>query len=136
MRPRHLVTVSVLALVVLIVASAYDAFTASSTVAASRIGLKESAFSVTNLEPAECTMTVTSLKAGTGTFSATAQNQLVLGSSSRDVVTLMANDCFVGGGPTTGTRDKVTGSSNTGGDQCIVNSGATVSKCTVVANRP
>jgi len=135
MRPRHLVTVAVAALVVLVVASGYDAFTASSTVAASRVGLKESAFSVTNLMPSECTVTVTSLKAGSGTFSATAQNQLVLGSSSRDVVTLMKNDCFVGGGPTTGKRDKVTGV-NGGGDQCVVNSGATVSKCTVVANRP
>jgi hypothetical protein len=135
MRPRHLVIVAVGALVVLIVASGYDAFTASSTVAASHVGLKESTFSVANLEPSECTVSVTSLKAGSGTFSATAENQLVLGSSSRDVVTLMKDDCFVGGGPTTGTRDKVTGVKN-GGDQCVVNSGATLSNCTAVAYRP
>jgi hypothetical protein len=127
------------ALVVLVVASGYDAFTASSTVAASKVGLKESAFSVTNLEPSECTVSVTTLKAGSGTFSATAQNQLVLGSSSRDTVTLMKNDCFVGGGPTTGTRDSVTGpapSAASNGDQCIVNSGATVTRCTVVKDAP
>jgi len=134
MRPRHLFGVAVVALVVLVVVSGYDAFTASSTVAASKVGLQSSTFNVTNLKPAECNMvTVTSLKAGMGTFSATATNQLVLGSSSADTVTLKQNDCFVGGGPTTGPRDKVTGIS---GDQCVVNSGATVSNCTVVATRP
>jgi hypothetical protein len=135
MRPRHLFTVAVVALIVLVVVSGYDAFTASSTVAANKVGLQSSTFDVTNLRPPECTGTVTSIKAGTGTFSATATKQLVLGSSSRDVVTLLANDCFVGGGPTTGARDKVTGVSG-GGDQCVVNSGATVSNCTVVATRP
>jgi len=137
MRPRHLVTLAALALVALVAASAFDAYTASSTVAASKVGLKESAFSVTNLKPSACTVSVTTLLTGSGTFNATAQNQLVLGSSSKDTVTLEKNDCFVGGGPTTGTRDKVTGASgSSNGDQCIVNSGATVSKCTVVEDSP
>jgi hypothetical protein len=138
MRPRHLLTLAVVGFVVLVIASGYDAFTASNTVAASKVGLKESAFTIANLVPTECTDTITSIKAGSGTFSATATNQLVLGSSSRDVVTLDKNDCFVGGGPTTGTRDKVTGASPAAGngDECIVNSGATTTRCTVVANRP
>jgi hypothetical protein len=129
---------AVVALVVLVVASGYDAFTASSTVAASKVGEKESAFTVNDLKPSQCTMTVTSLLVGTsgGTLDATATYQLVLGTKFRDVVLLKADDCFVGGDPTTGgSYDKVTGVSG-GGDQCIITSRATETNCTVVKSSP
>lgn len=136
MRPRHVVLVAVAGLIVLVGASCYDAFTASATVAASNVGFQDATpVTPSDLEPPECTVSVTSIKAGSGTFSATANNQLVLGSSGKDTVTLMSNDCFVGGGPTTGTYDQVT-AGNKSGDQCVVNANANAGKCTVVATRP
>ncbi len=126
MRPRHLFTAAVVALVVLVVVSGYNAFTASSTVAASKVGLKKSTFSVNDLKPDECTMTVTSLKVA---GNATATFQLVLGTSGADTVTLRQSDCFVGGNG----RDRVTGAS---GAQCVINSSATETNCAVVARRP
>jgi hypothetical protein len=137
MRPRHLLALAGIGLVVLVAGSFYAAFTASATVGPSALGYQSSTVVPNDLKPPECTMTVTSVVAGSGTFNATAQYQLVLGSSVKDTVTLQKNDCFVGGGPTTGSKDNVsgaTGSSN--GDQCIVASGATTTRCTVVATRP
>jgi hypothetical protein len=137
MRPRHLVALAGVGLLVLFAGSFYSAFTASATVGTSAVGYQSSTVVANDLKPAECTMTVTSVVAGSGTFNATAQFQLVLGSSVKDTVTLQKNDCFVGGGPTSGQKDNVsgaTGSSN--GDQCIVTSGATTTRCTVVATRP
>jgi hypothetical protein len=137
-RPRHLLLVAGLALIALLLASGYSAYTASATVSASSLNEFESAINVDNFRPPECTMTITSILSGSGTFSATAQFQLVLGSAARDIVTLQKNDCFIGGGPTTGTRDTVTGPAPgaTNGDQCIVNALATVTRCTIVATRP
>jgi hypothetical protein len=137
-RPRLLFQLAALGFLALLVAHAYSAYTASNTVPASTVGQSSSTVTADNLKPPECTMTVTSITSGTGTFSATAQFQLVIGSSSPDTVTLQKNDCFVGGAPTSGTRDKVTGPppGPSNGDQCIVNSGATVTRCTTVATRP
>jgi hypothetical protein len=137
MRPRHLLALAGIGLVLLVAGSFYAAFTASATVGPSALGYQSSTVVPNDLKPPECTMTVTSVVAGSGTFNATAQYQLVLGSSVKDTVTLQKNDCFVGGGPTTASKDNVsgaTGSSN--GDQCIVASGATTTRCTVVATRP
>ena len=137
MRPRHVLAVAVVGLLVLVAGSFYAAYTASATVGGSSLGYQSSTVVANDLKPSECTMTVTSVIAGSGTITATAQYQLVLGSSAKDTVTLQKNDCFVGGGPTSGLKDSVvgaTGSSN--GDQCIVASGATTTRCTVVATRP
>jgi len=137
-RPRHLVAVAAIGLVVLVAGSFYSAYTASATVGASAVGYQSSTVAPNDLKPAECTMTVTSVIGGSGTINATAQYQLVLGSSVKDTVTLQKNDCFVGGGPTSGTKDSVTGASpaSGNGDQCVVTSGATTTRCTVVATRP
>jgi len=138
MRPRHLLALAGIGLVVLVAGSFYAAFTASATVGPSALGYQSSTVVPNDLKPPECTMTVTSVIAGSGTFNATAQYQLVLGSSAKDTVNLQKNDCFVGGGPTTGQKDNVSGASPaTGnGDQCIVASGASTTRCTVVATRP
>lgn len=137
-RPRHLLALAGVLLLVLVAGSFYAAFTASATVAPSSVGYQSSTVSPNDLKPAECTMNVTSVVGGSGTIAATAQNQLVLGSSSADTVTLQKNDCFVGGGPTSGTKDSVTGATpgNNNGDQCIVASGVNPSRCTIVATRP
>jgi len=141
MRPRHLVWTAGALLAVLVVAGGWDAFTASSTVGASKVGLENSTFNASDLEPDACTVSVTSVvvddaKAGRS-FTATAQHQLVLGTQNADTVTLQKNDCFVGGGPTSGgSYDRVTGQSNSGGDQCIITSRATETNCTVVQRSP
>lgn len=137
LRPRHLFAVAGVLLLVLVAGSFYAAFTASATVAPSSVGYQSSAFSLGDLVPAECTMSITSVVAGSGTINATAQNQLVLGSSAKDTVTLQKSDCFVGGGPTSGTKDSVTGANGSNnGDQCIVASGVNPTRCTIVATRP
>jgi hypothetical protein len=137
MRPRHLLALASVGLLVLLAGSFYSAFTASATVGPSALGYQSSTVVANDLKPAECTMTVTSVIAGSGTFSATAQYQLVLGSSAKDTVTLQKNDCFVGGGPTSGAKDNVTGATGSNnGDQCVVTSGASTTRCTVVATRP
>jgi len=137
MRPRHLLALAGIGLLGLLAGSFYSAFTASATVGPSALGYQSSTVVANDLKPAECTMTVTSVIAGSGTFSATAQYQLVLGSSAKDTVTLQKNDCFVGGGPTSGAKDSVTGATgSSNGDQCVVTSGASTTRCTVVATRP
>jgi len=137
-QPRHLFALAGVLLLVLVAGSFYAAFAASATVPASSVGYQSSTVTPNDLKPSECTMTVTSVLGGSGTINATAQNQLVLGSSAKDTVSLQKNDCFVGGGPTSGSKDSVTGASpaSGNGDQCIVTSGATVTRCTIVATRP
>jgi len=137
MKPRHVVTLAGVGMLVLLAGSFYSAFTASATVGTSSLGYQSSTVVANDLKPTECTMTVTSVVAGSGTFSATAQFQLVLGSSAKDTVTLQKNDCFVGGGPASGQKDVVTGATgSSNGDQCVVASGASTTRCTVVATRP
>jgi len=137
-QPRHLFALAGVLLLVLVAGSFYAAFAASATVPASSVGYQSSTVTPNDLKPSECTMTVTSVLGGSGTINATAQNQLVLGSSSADTVTLQKNDCFVGGGPTSGTKDYVTGATpaSGNGDQCIVASGVNPTRCTIVATRP
>jgi hypothetical protein len=137
MKPRHVVTLAGVGMLVLLAGSFYSAFTASATVGTSSLGYQSSTVVANDLKPTECAMTVTSVVAGSGTFSATAQFQLVLGSSAKDTVTLQKNDCFVGGGPASGQKDNVTGATgSSNGDQCVVASGASTTRCTVVATRP
>lgn len=138
MKPRHVLMLAAVLLLVLVVGGFYSAYTASATVGASVVGYQSSTVAASDLKPAECTMSITSVIGGSGTINATAQNQLVLGSSAKDTVTLQKNDCFVGGGPTSGTKDSVTGANpaSGNGDQCIVTAGATLTRCTLVATRP
>jgi Ca2+-binding RTX toxin-like protein len=113
-----------------------QAFTASNTVPATNIGQLSQAISVSQLEPAECVsggITATSIVAGAGSVTATASNQLVLGSSGNDTLTDSAfgSDCIVGGAGT----DTLNGHKNHG-DLCIRSTTSTASNCTVVAIRP
>jgi Ca2+-binding RTX toxin-like protein len=120
---------------ILIAAAAHllTAHAASATVPSSQLGRSSTVVSPNNLRPSECTMTVTSIATGSGTFSASASFQLVLGSAGNDTITgnLGGNDCIVGGAGT----DTITGLGT--GNQCIVSSSTVaVVNCTVVATRP
>jgi len=87
LRPRHLYAVAGAALLVLVAGSFYAAYAASATVAGSSVGYQSTTVGPNDLKPSECTMTVTSVLGGSGAINATAQYQLVLGSSSADTVT-------------------------------------------------
>jgi Ca2+-binding RTX toxin-like protein len=113
-----------------------QAFTASNTVPSTNIGQLSQAISVSQLEPAECLsggITATSIVAGAGSVTATAANQLVLGSSGNDTLTDSSggSDCLVGGAAT----DTLTGWKNHG-DLCIPSTLSTTKNCTIVATRP
>jgi Ca2+-binding RTX toxin-like protein len=130
---RALFAVAALGLTALVLAQALTAYTASATVPATHLGRSSTNVTSNDLKPSECTMTVTSIDSGSGTFSATAASQLVLGSSGNDTITGNAggNDCIVGGAGT----DTVTGVGS--GNQCVVSTATvTVVNCTIVARRP
>jgi|GEM_PF-4038516 len=122
-----------LGLTAFVMAQALTAYTASATVSATQLGRTGTAVTADELKPSECTMTVTSVVAGSGNVSASAGSQLVLGSSGNDTITgnIAGADCIVGGAGT----DTITGLGS--GNQCIVSSSTTVvTDCTVVAQRP
>lgn len=118
-----------------------QAFTASNTVPATNIGQFAQAITPSQLEPAECIsngVTATSIVAGSGTISATAANQLLLGSSGNDTLTDAAHHghvCMVGGAGI----DTFTGWKNHN-DLCVVSTATqtsgTITNCAVVATRP
>jgi Ca2+-binding RTX toxin-like protein len=130
---RALFTAAAIGLAAFVLAQALTAFTASASVPSTRLGSVTSSVTANDLKPSECTMTVTSVARGSGTFAATAPSQLVLGSSGNDTITGNSggNDCIVGGAGT----DTITGLGT--GNECIVSSSTTVVvDCTVVAVRP
>jgi Ca2+-binding RTX toxin-like protein len=116
--------------------STTQAFTAANVVPATNIGQIAQAITPANLEPSECrgSITVTSVVAGSGTVTATAANQLVLGSSGVDTLTdAIGPACMVGGAGS----DSFSGKNIS--DLCIVSAatlGSNVKKCTIVATRP
>jgi hypothetical protein len=125
-----------------------QAFTASNTVPATTISQTTQSITPLQLEPAACISTsigggysgfnVTSIVAGSGTVTATAAYQLVLGSSGNDTLSdpnTYGNDCLVGGAGT----DSISGWKHHD-DLCIpsnaTQSGGTVTNCGVVAVQP
>ena len=137
-RPRTFVLVLAFAATAGLSFVTTQAFTAANTVPATNISQFTQAITPVQLEPSECkaSITVTSIVAGTGAVTATAANQLVLGSSAIDSL----NDggfgtaCMVGGAG----ADAFQGTTG-GGDKCIVSTAtlpANIKKCTVVATRP
>lgn len=115
-----------------------QAFTAANTVPTTNISQFTQAIAPADLEPSECktSITVTGIVAGSGTITATAANQLVLGSSGVDTLSDggFGSACMIGGA----ARDTFI-AANGGGDLCIVSSATLSSKhrnCTVVATRP
>jgi hypothetical protein len=89
-------------------------FTASTNVPASSAGTSTQARLVSQLAPAGCSsLTLTTLVEGSGTFSNSTSNALVLGSAGSNTITDTGNgNCIVGGGGT----DTITGTAT---DICI-----------------
>src|SRR5262249_3790519 len=102
---RHLAAL----LFLLLLVSAQTTIAGTNAVPATNARSTRSTVDLSSPKPRECAVKLTSILTGSGTFSATAQNQLVLGSQGGDTVALQKNDCFVGGGPASGTQDRVTG---------------------------
>jgi Family of unknown function (DUF5305) len=129
---RSMVARGAAGLLVLAVATTLTmSLTASTTVPVSRVGRSVQARQFAQLSPAGCTsLTLSSLVIGSGTFSNSASNALILGRASVDKITATGqNNCIVGGGG----KDKVTGRPT---DVCIIGptAGATYSQCTTSAH--
>jgi len=100
--------------VVAIAASMVVSFTASNTVPASRAGSSIQTRLISQLEPAGCaSLSLTALVHGSGAFSNSVSNVLLLGSSGADTITDTGNgNCIVSGGGS----DTITGTAT---DICI-----------------
>lgn len=88
----------------------------------------------------QCTKTINDIVNVSGTQTATGSNHLILGTSGVEAVTASAgNNCFIGGGPSSGgSYDTFDGKASTN-DDCIVSTATPVGnirKCTIVARAP
>lgn len=95
--PLLLLTVG---LVALILFSTLTAVSAANTIPSTRLDAAASSVSVNDLKPSACVgLFLTNLITGTGTVTGTEGNDLILASSSADVIDgLGGDDCIVGGG--------------------------------------
>jgi signal peptidase I len=113
--PHRVVTRGAALLLVLVVAATLGvSFTASTTVPVSSAGASVQPLQISQLAPAGCsTLTLTGLVQGTGTFSNSRSNTLVLGSAAANTISdTGSGDCIVGGGG----GDTITGTAT---DICI-----------------
>jgi hypothetical protein len=127
-QPRRLVTRGAAALLVLVVAATLGvSMTASTTVPVSNAGASVQPLQYSQLAPAGCvSLTLTGLVQGSGTFSNSRSNTLVLGSSGANTISdTGSGDCIVGGGGS----DTITG---TPSDICV--SGPTLNVATPCAS--
>ena len=95
-RPR----IALLGLLVLLLLSVVPALTAANTVPSTRAVHDVRAIALNDLKPGDCgSVDVANLVTGSGAFSGTAGNDLVLGGSGGDTITAGGgNDCVLGGG--------------------------------------
>jgi hypothetical protein len=96
--PRS-VRLAVTGLAVLVLGAALTAAAGANTVPASKAGSQTIARTIAQLTPPECaSLTLTNLVTGSGTFSGTAANDLILGSAGNDTITGgNGADCILGG---------------------------------------
>lgn len=104
-----------LGLVALILVSAATAFAAGITVSPSNAGQESVPVTAEDLKPAACDgITLTQVISGSGTFTGTSENDLLIGSPGSDSIDgLGGDDCILGGGG----DDSLTG--NEGADICL-----------------
>jgi len=104
-----------LACAVLIGGNLVSAFTAASAVPSTRAGEASETVTVSQLRPSACSaVVVTSLVTGSGTFSGTNSNELMLGSAAADNMSASGgNDCLVAGA----SNDTLNGGQGT--DVCL-----------------
>ncbi len=123
--------------VVLVVITLVAAATASTNVPTSNVGSSKQTLAVAQLAPVPCgTLALTALVVGSGTFSTSASNALVLGSAGTDTITASGSgNCIVAGGGTntvTGTATDVcvTGLTLNVGSPCGTGPGPTTTTTT------
>jgi Ca2+-binding RTX toxin-like protein len=98
MIPKYVPRLTLIILFMLIVLGTVNAIAASNTVPASHVD--EDSFDIfpNDLKPADCTMNITNIRAGSGILFGTAANDLIMGTASGDIIFgLGGNDCIVGG---------------------------------------
>jgi signal peptidase I len=115
--------------VIAVAGTLVTSFTASTNVPTSRVGTSVQARLISQLAPVGCnTLSLTAVAQGSGAFSNTRSNTLVLGSAKSDTITdTGSNDCIVGGGGT----DAVTGTAT---DICVTGPTLGTAKKCPVAN--
>lgn len=106
---------SIFGLIALIIFSSVTAIAATNTVPATRATDQTLPVGINDLKPSACTgWFLTNLVTGSGTFTGTEGNDLILGSSSADTIDgLGGDDCILGGDG----DDLITGGNGT--DVCI-----------------
>ncbi len=100
MKLPHPLLLLTVGLVALILFSTLTAVSAANTIPSTRLDAAVSSVSVNDLKPSACAgLFLTNLITGTGTVTGTEGNDLILASSSADVIDgLGGDDCIVGGG--------------------------------------
>jgi Ca2+-binding RTX toxin-like protein len=109
-------------LMLLVCTTVSTALAASNNVAGGRVGRVAAAITADTLKPPACnTVTLTAIVTGSGIITATAANELILGSANADTINAAGgDDCIVGGAGI----DTITGGAGT--DVCIGGAGLDV----------
>jgi signal peptidase I len=128
-RPSRL-TVAGALIAVIVAITLVTSFTATTNVPTSRVGASNQPRAISQLTPGGCSsLSLTTLVIGSGTFTNTASNALILGKASADTITDNgSHNCIVGGGG----KDTVNGDRT---DICITgpSPGTTYKKCSTSA---
>lgn len=100
MSTRTFLRLGLLALIALLLGSAGSALTAANTVPATHAGVSTRSIGANDLKPSACAgITLAQLVTGSGTFTGTTANELILGSFRNDNINGGGgNDCILGGG--------------------------------------
>jgi hypothetical protein len=99
MRTRSIFRIMFFGLIALILFSVVAAFAAGLVIEPSTVNLDSIPVRANDLKPSTCTMNLNNIIRGSGTFSGTAGNDLILGSSANDTIDGGdGNDCILGAG--------------------------------------
>jgi hypothetical protein len=125
----RLAQLAIVLFVVTVGASFMTGWAASNTVPASSAGVESGVPAPDDFKPAECAgIAIASLVVGTGTFSGTGANDLILGSGAADTITSNAGDDCVLGGDGNDTLKAGTGGGSGGGND-VLNGAAGTDTC-------
>jgi len=129
---RRLLPLSFLVIVALILATIFLSMAASNAVPRSGVSQHVRPITANDVKPVECAgLSLTNKLSGSGTFSGTSANNLILGSAGVDTISgLDGNDCILGGGG----NDTLNGNGNNdvilgGAGNDALNGGANTDTC-------
>jgi Ca2+-binding RTX toxin-like protein len=123
MQKRAFFQIMLFGLIALILVNVIAAFATGLDIDPSNVDIKLIPITGEDIKPPACTMYLTNIVRGSGTFTGTAGNDLILGSSGDDTIDgLGGDDCILGGGG----DDLITGGDGNEviGDICIGGTGA------------